>query len=130
MDSFSDGNRYIGVRERLDLTNMKIVIIAILAETGEPLSWRKLGEYVNCSRLAMMCYSDEIEGLPSKRWITPRGCREVGTYYQGFALEYGVVTALRQNKVFVPEKIDGLDEQQFMRKLESHLDKNLEKNNV
>ena len=118
------------LRERLDLTNMQIVIIAILAETGEPLSWRKLGEYVNCSRLAMMCYSDEIEGLLSKRWITPRGCREVGTYYQGFALEYGVVTALRQNKVFVPEKIDGLDEQQFMRKLESHLDKNLEKNNV
>ena len=81
------------MRERLDLTNMQIVIIAILAETGEPLSWRKLGEYVNCSRLAMMCYSDEIEGLLSKRWITPRGCREVGTYYQGFALEYGVVTA-------------------------------------
>jgi len=53
-----------------------------------------------------------------------------GGCFEGFALEHGVVTALRHNEVFVPEKIDGFDEQQFMDKLESHIDKNLNNRNA
>ena len=118
------------LREKLHLTNMQIVLVAIMAESGEPLSWRKFGNYVNCSRLAMMCYSEEIEGLLSKRWVIRRGSHEMGGCFEGFALEHGVVTALRHNEVFVPEKIDGFDEQQFMDKLESHIDKNLNNRNA
>ena len=54
----------------------------------------------------------------------------MGGCFEGFALEHGVVTALRHNEVFVPEKIDGFDEQQFMDKLESHIDKNLNNRNA
>ena len=118
------------LREKLQLTNMQIVLVAIMAESGEPLSWRKFGNYVNCSRLAMMCHSEEIEGLLSKRWVIRRGSHEMGGCFEGFALEHGVVTALRHNEVFVPEKIDGFDEQQFMDKLESHIDKNLNNRNA
>ena len=118
------------LKEKLNLTDMQIVLVAIMAESGEPLSWRKFGSYVNCSRLAMMCYSEEIEGLLAKRWVVRRGSHEIGGYFEGFALEHGVVTALRHNRIFVPEKIDGLNEQLFMEKLESHVDKNLKNRNA
>ena len=118
------------LKEKLNLTDMQIVLVAIMAESGEPLSWRKFGNYVNCSRLAMMCYSEEIEGLLAKRWVVRRGSHEIGGYFEGFALEHGVVTALRHNRIFVPEKIDGLNEQLFMEKLESHVDKNLKNRNA
>ena len=73
----------------------------------------------------MMVYSEEIEELVSKRWAIRKGAREMGAFFEGIALSYGVVTALRHNKVFVPEKIDGLTEQQFVDKLESHIEKNM-----
>ena len=113
------------LRGQLELTDMQTVVLAILIEAGEPLSWRKLGNYLNCSRLSMMVYSDEIEELVRKRWVVRRGTREMGGFYEGFALVHGVDTALRHNQVFVPEKIDGLEEQAFVDRLESHIDKNL-----
>lgn len=118
------------LRERLELTDIQIVLVAIMAEAGEPMSWRKFGSYLDCSRLSIMCYSEEIEGLLTKRWVIRRGAHEMGGYFEGFALEHGVVTALRHNKTFIPEKLDGLNEQQFMDKLETHLDKNLNERNA
>ena len=50
--------------------------------------------------------------------------------YEGFALVRGVITALRHNKPFVPEKIDGLTEQQFVDKLEHHLNRNINDRNA
>ena len=118
------------LRERLELTDIQIVLVAIMAEAGEPLSWRKFGNFLNSSRLSTMCYSEEIEELLAKRWVIRRGTHEMGGCFEGFALEHGVVTALRHNKTFVPEKLDGFNEQQFMDKLESHLDKNLNNRNA
>jgi hypothetical protein len=72
-----------------------------------------------------MVYSEEIEELVAKRWLVRRGVREPGGSFQGFGLVYGVVTALRHNKTFIPEKIDGLTEQQFVDRLENYVDKNM-----
>ena len=113
------------LRSSLGLTDIQIVILAILVEAGEPMSWRKLGEYVGCSRLSMMVYSDEIEDLLAKRWLVKKGALELKGMYEGFALVHGVVTALRHNTVFIPEKLDGLNEQQFMDKLELYVNKNI-----
>ena len=118
------------LRERLELTNMQIVVLAIMIETGEPMTWKRIGNYLNCTRLSIMIYSEEIEELVTKRWMIRRGVHEIGGFYEGFSLVKGVVTALRHNKVFVPEKIDGLTEQQFVDKLESHIDKNLRDRNM
>ena len=113
------------LRQELGLTNIQIVVLAIMIEVGEPVSWKRLGNYLDCTRLSIMVYSEEIEELVAKRWIVRKGVHEFGGYFQGFALTYGVVTALRHNQPFVPEKIDGLNEQQFVDKLESHIDKNM-----
>ena len=118
------------LREQLKLTDIQIVFLAIMIESGEPMSWRKLGNYLGCSRLSMMVYSEEIEELLAKRWCVRRGTHEMGGYSEGFALVRGVVTSLRHNKVFEPEKLDGMDEQQFIDKLESHIDKNLHSHNA
>lgn len=113
------------LRNELGLTDMQIVVMGMLVEAGEALSWKKMGNYLNVSRLMMMTYTEEIEEMLKKRWFVRRGTHELGGYYEGYALAHGVVTALRHNQAFVPEKIDGLTEQQFVDKLESHIDKNL-----
>lgn len=111
------------LRDQLGLNDIQIVVLAMLIEAGEPLSWKKMGNYLNCSRLQMMTYSDDIEDMVRKRWFVRRGTHEIGGFFEGFALARGLITALRHNQVFVPEKIDGLTEQQFVDKLESHIDK-------
>ena len=117
------------LRKELGLTNVQIVVLAIMIEAGEPVSWKRLGNYLGCSRLSIMVYSEEIEELVAKRWAVRRGVHEIGGFFEGFALVHGVITALRHNKPFVPEKIDGFNEQQFVDKLESHIDKNLNNRN-
>ena len=112
------------LKKELELTDMQIVVLAIMVEAGEPLSWKKIGNFLDCSRLAIMIYSEEIEELVTKRWITHRGVREFGGVFDGFVLSRGVVTALRHNHPFVPEKIDGLSEQQFVDKLTRTMGRN------
>lgn len=110
---------------KLELSKIQIVVIAILVEAGGPMSWRQFGKFLDCSRLSVMVYTDEIEALVDKRWIFRKGALEVGGRFEGFMLEHGVIKAFRHNEVFVPERIDGLDEQTFVDKLESHINKNL-----
>jgi hypothetical protein len=114
------------LRNELSLTNMQILVMAMLIEAGEPLSWKKMGNFLNVSRLTMMTYTEEIEEMLEKRWLTRRATHDLGRMFEGFALPHGLITALRHNQVFVPEKIDGLSEQEFVDKLESHLDKTID----
>ena len=113
------------LRDQLGLTDIQIVVMTLLIEAGEPLSWKKMGNFLNCSRLQMMTYTEEIEEMVKKRWFVRRGVHEIGGSFEGFALARGLITALRHNTPFVPEKIDGLTEQQFVDRLESRIDKNL-----
>ena len=113
------------LNKELVLTNIQIVVLAIMVESGDAVSWKGISHFLGCSRLSVMVYSDEIEQLVTKRWAIHKSVREIGECSVGFSLAQGVVTALRQNKAFVPEKIDGLTEQQFVDKLESHIEKNL-----
>ena len=113
--------------KELGLTNIQIVVLAILIEMGNIVSWKSLAGYLGCSRLSLMMYFDEIEQLAAKRWIEQKIVHEYGVQDNGYALASGVVKALRQNKAFIPEKINGLTEQQFVDRLEIYLNKNLNK---
>ena len=113
--------------KELGLTNIQIVVLAVLIEIGDLVSWKRLAGYLGCSRLSLMMYSDDIEQLVAKRWAVNKVVHEFGVQDKGYAVARGVVAALRQNKAFVPEKIDGLTEQQFIDRLESYLSKNLKK---
>ncbi len=116
--------------KELGLSDIQVVFIAILIESGEAMSWRDIGQFLNCSRISVMVHSEEMDGLLEKRWVVRRGTWQMGSCYEGFALVRGVVTALRRNTVFVPERLDCLDIQDFVGKLEAHLDNNLDGNNT
>ena len=118
------------LNKELGLTNVQIVVLAMLIEAGEPMSWKSMGNYLGCSRLSIMVYSEEIEELVTKRWAIHKGVHEIGGFFEGIALVRGVVTALRHNKPFIPEKIDGFNEQQFVDKLERHVEKNMNDRNA
>ena len=111
--------------EVLGLTDIQVVFLAILVETGECYGWRQFARFLRCSRLSIMVHSEEIEELVEKRWLERHQKREYDEASEGFALANGVISALRHNKPFVPEKIDGLDIQSFIDRLERHIDKNL-----
>ena len=116
------------LKKELGLTDIQIVILSILIEEGQPLSWRGIGSYLGCTRLSIMVYSEEIEELIKKRWVVRRGAFDIDGHCEGFGLEPGVVTAIRHNQAFVPEKIDGLNEQQFVDKIENRISKNMQDN--
>lgn len=42
------------LREHLELTNIQIVLLAIMVEEGEPVSWGGFGEFLGTSRLNTM----------------------------------------------------------------------------
>ena len=109
------------LRQELGLTDMQIIVIAILIEAGQPLSWRGIGNFLNISRLSVMVHSEEVEELVNKRWIIHSAAEEMNGMYEGFKLVRGVVTALRKNKPFVPEKIDNLTLQQFVDRVNSYI---------
>ena len=117
------------LRKKLGLTDIQIIVIAIMIESGKSVSWRTLGNYIGISRLKMMTYSEEIEELLKKGWIQRAASNESGSVYQGFRLIYGVVSALRLNKTFIPEKLDGLTLQQFVDRLEFFIDNHLKTKN-
>lgn len=112
------------LNKKLGLTNIQIVVLAILIEDGEAISWRGIARYLNCTRLSIMVYGEEIRELVTRRWLVRRSVEEISGLADGLALADGVLTAFQHNTTFVPEKIDDLDEQEFVDKLERHVEKN------
>ena len=103
--------------KELNMTKMQVVILAILVEHGETITWKGIAKCVRCSRLNIMTHSDEIDELVEKRWFLRKKVQEFRHSYQGFCLAPGVVNALKENKPFVPEKIDGLELGTFLNKV-------------
>jgi len=66
------------LRGELELTDIQIVVMTLLIEAGEPLSWKKMGNFLNCSRLQMMTYTEEIEEMVKKRWFVRKASHEFG----------------------------------------------------
>ena len=119
------------LKERFQMTEMQVIVIAVMVDSGRAMSWRSMGDFLSYSRLRMMTYSDEIEELVDKRfWLVHSPARERGETYEVFALERGVVTAIRHNEVFVPEDFSGLEEQKFVDRMALHIAPNLRNHNV
>ena len=92
------------LREQLELTNMQIIVLAIMIEYGDTITWKTMAEFLSISRLSMMVYSEEVEELVAIRWIYHINKSEFGCNWQGFHLVFGVVGAIRHNEKYRPEK--------------------------
>ena len=118
------------LNRKLGLTNFQIVVLAILVEAGEPVSWKGIAGYLNCTRLSILDYYGEVGELVTKRWLVRKTVNDIGCSSEGFDLASGILAAFQNNTTFTPEKIDGLTEQEFVDKLESHIDMNINNRNV
>lgn len=102
------------LRTQLNMTDIQVIVIAMLIDSGRALSWKSMGQFLNISRLSMMVYTDDIEQLVNRGWVCKRSVYEIGNTYDGYALEKGVVTAIRKNQPFKPTTIDNLSMQEYV----------------
>ena len=107
--------------ERIGLNAVQCVVVAMLIEKGKPMSFRQMGMVLGLSRLSMMTYYEDLEGLFEKRWVHHRGAREDDGMYEGYGLARGVVTAVRENRPFQPEILECANTQEFVDKLARHV---------
>ena len=107
--------------EKLGLNAIQCVVVAMLIETGKPMSFRQMGRTLGLTRLSMMTYYDDIEDLFRKRWLYHRGAQEEEGVFDGYALVRGVVSAVRENRPFQPECLECADTQEFMEKVATHI---------
>lgn len=106
---------------QLDFNPIQCVVIAMLVEEGKPMSFRQMGKILGVSRLSMMTHYNDIEDLFKRHWLRHRGAMEQDGMYDGYALERGVVSAIRENRPFIPEDLKCADTQEFVERLASHL---------
>ncbi len=107
--------------KRLDLNYIQVMLVAIMSEIGDVVSWRRIADFLGMSRLKAMTLTPDIDDLCDKRWVMPCVARERGGNYDGFKFVSGVIKAFRHNKKFVPEKLDGLSEQVFVDRLTRYI---------
>ena len=107
--------------KRLEISEMQAILIAIMSELGDTCTWRRIGDFLGLSRLKVMAYTSEIEGLMDRRWVTQYGAYENGGFYEGFKLAYGIIRAFRHNENFVPETIEGLSEQIYVSRITRYM---------
>ena len=113
------------LKKELNMTGIQVALLAIFLENDEPMTWKGIAKCVKCSRLSIMKYSDDIDDLVARRWLIHRNVREYGSCYQGFCVAPGVASALRENRPFVPEKIDGLELGAFVGKVMKYIKTNV-----
>lgn len=107
--------------DKLGLTSIQCVVVAMLIEVGKAMSFRQMGRTLGLTRLSMMTYYDDIEDLFRKRWLRHVGAFEADGFYDGYALMRGVVSAVRENCVFQPEVLECADTQEFVEKMAAHI---------
>ena len=110
------------LNKELGLTDIQIVVLALIVNAGRPLSYGDMAKSLGISRLRMMSYTEEIEALvKEKLWLENRPIRHLADYCNGFDVAPGVVDALRHNKPYVPEDLGGMTNQMFIDRLVSHI---------
>lgn len=69
----------------------------------------------------MLTYHNDIEALFEARWLTHSNPKENDDSHEGYALVNGVVSAIRENRPFVPESLECADTQEFVERLAGHV---------
>ena len=107
--------------DKLGFNAIQCVVIAMLVENGKAMSFRQMGKVLGVTRLSMMTHYNDIEDLFKKRWLKHRGAQEPDGMYDGYCLARGVVSAIRENRPFVPEILECADTQEFVDRLAEHV---------
>lgn len=104
--------KYLGIK--LGVTANQAVLLAIMCESGEPMTWKNIADFLGISRLKAMNLTPDIDELKNRRWISSCLVDDGDGRREAFRLAYGIIKAFRHDEVFVPESISGLNQQQFV----------------
>ena len=108
LNAAADSLAYL--RNRLQMSDIQCIVLALLINSDQPMSWRMMADSLGISRINMMVHTDDIEELVNRGWLKLAVVDgRMGRSFEGFALEYGVIRAIRQNKPFEPIQIEGLE---------------------
>lgn len=107
--------------DKLGLNAIQCVVIAMLIEAGESMSFRQMGRVLGLSRLSMLTHYNDVEELFRMRWLLHRGTEESDGVYDGYCLARGVVSAIRENRAFKPEVLECASTQEFVDRLSEHV---------
>lgn len=101
---------------RLGLTEFQIVILAVMADTNEIMSFPKFAEFLDVRSLRILSHFSEFEDLVLKGWIVPKSTRDYKNddYARGYRLAKNALASFMNNSVFEPEDLSGLSMQTFM----------------
>lgn len=121
---------YSFLAKELGFNAIQCTFIAMLVEFGKPMSFRMFGKTLGLSRLSMMVHTNDLEDLFKKRWLLHKGACEQDGMYEGYGLAYGVVTAIRENRTFVPEDLKCDDTQEFVEVLAAKLTNTCDNNRL
>lgn len=114
------------LKDKLELTTPQIVMLSLLIENGDTMTYRQIATTLACSRLKVLTWADEMQDLIDKQWVVNQLGHDVnGDRTYGFAIAPDVVGTLVQNEVFVPESLTMENEYQFAQKLKVYLADNL-----
>lgn len=114
------------LQQRLGLNAMQCIIVALMLEEGRDMTFKKMGAVLGLSRLNMLTHYKDIDDLFRMRWVMHTGHCDSSGYYDCYTLAKGVISAVRENRPFVPESLECKDNQEFVEKLAHHIMNNFE----
>ena len=89
--------------DKLGLTGMQAVLLAILIEIGEATTWRMFGNFISCPRMSVMAYAEELDALVKRRWVGKKFSKKHG---DEFIVYDEVIEALSRGEVYEPDKCE------------------------
>ena len=106
----------------LRINKNQVILLAVMCEMGEPVSWRDISRFLGVSRLKAMKFTPDLDDLRDKRWIIKCSMHSSSTTFQdGFRLMPGVIKAIRYNEPFKPENLDSMTEQAMVDRLTRYI---------
>jgi len=107
----------------LNISAMQAVILTTLVEENDPITWKTLSGQLQCSRITMMNYNKDMDDLVERRWVVRTKKRAMGNECTSYMVVHAAIDAFCENKVYEPEKIEGLTTKEFVERLEYEIEK-------
>lgn len=85
------------IKEVIGVDAVQSLILAVLIDSGEPMSPKEIGEYVKCSNILMMTFEDKFEDLKKRKMIRRALVRHYGDHELGYEVEQDLLLAIRNN---------------------------------
>lgn len=99
-DIIKEETSFVG--NMLQISPIQSVLLSVILDNGNETSLKKIGEYLDCSNIKMMCYEPELNDMHRRwmlQWLTYQNSTNGRCNY---AVREELLQAIKQNNPFVP----------------------------